>query len=85
MNSKLTLSLDSEITEKAKILANEHNISLSRFAQYLFLRATSTNKKFRKIEDIPIDEFIYKFAEPQAEFVSEKERRSRKAEYRNRK
>ncbi|MFZ4476271.1 MAG: DUF6364 family protein [Saprospiraceae bacterium] len=38
MNTKLTLSLDKAIIERAKIYAREHNVSLSHLIEHLLLR-----------------------------------------------
>jgi len=43
MDAKVTLSFDKEVIEKAKALAEAHNISLSRFLEYLLRKATSGN------------------------------------------
>lgn len=44
MNTKLTLKLDKDIIEKAKIYANQHNISLSKMVEKYFLTIVKENK-----------------------------------------
>jgi len=45
MNTKLTLSLDKDIIERAKIYAKEHNVSLSSLVENLLLKITSEYKE----------------------------------------
>jgi hypothetical protein len=45
MNTKLTLSLDKDIIERAKIYAREHNVSLSSLVENLLLKTTSEYKE----------------------------------------
>lgn len=44
MNSKLTLKLDKDIIEKAKMYANQNNISLSKMVEKYFLTLLRENK-----------------------------------------
>jgi hypothetical protein len=44
MNTKLTLSLDAEVIEKAKSYAKQHNISLSALVENYFSRLTMEYK-----------------------------------------
>jgi hypothetical protein len=85
MDTKLTLSLDKEVIEKAKELANKHDISLSRLIEYMFIKATNCGKNYKSLEDIPVADFISKLAEPEAEYVTAKQRLRQKEEYRTRK
>ena len=41
MNTKLTLSLDKDVIERAKIYAREHNVSLSSLVENLLLKIIS--------------------------------------------
>ncbi len=45
MNTKLTLSLDKEIIERAKLYAREHNVSLSSLVENLLLKVISEYKE----------------------------------------
>lgn len=85
MDSKLTLSLNKEVIEKAKELAKEHDISLSRLIEYLFIKATSKGKRYKSIEEIPVADFIHNLADPEAEYVTTQQRLQQRDEYRNRK
>ncbi len=44
MNTKLTLSLDKDIIERAKNYANEHKVSLSFLVENLLLKVISDDK-----------------------------------------
>ena len=44
MNTKLTLSLDKDIIERAKSYAREHNVSLSSLVENLLLKIISDHK-----------------------------------------
>lgn len=45
MNTKLTLSLDKNIIERAKIYAREHNVSLSSLVENLLIKIISEYKE----------------------------------------
>jgi len=57
MDTKLTLKLDKNVIEKAKIYAAEHKHSLSFMVENYFKAVTSTEKKETKGE-IRISEFV---------------------------
>ena len=52
MNTKLTLKLNSEIIEEAKIYAEESNISLSKLVENYLSALTSNRPKNRRINPI---------------------------------
>jgi hypothetical protein len=85
MDAKLTLSLNKDVIMKAKALARQHDMSLSRLIEYLFIKATSKGKKYKSLEEIPVADFIHIIAEPEAEYITNKQRLQRKEEYRSRK
>lgn len=45
MNTKLTIKLDEEVIEQAKIYAKKQNISLSKLIEYYLAQITSKQKK----------------------------------------
>lgn len=57
MNTKLTLKLDKNVIEKAKIYAAEHKHSLS-FMVENYLKAVTSMKKKEPIEEIKISDFV---------------------------
>jgi antitoxin component of RelBE/YafQ-DinJ toxin-antitoxin module len=75
MDAKVTLSFDREVIQKAKALAEAHNISLSRFLEYLLRKAASEN--YQELEDLPIADWVNEVAEGKAEYLTRP--RSRKA------
>lgn len=80
MDAKVTLSFDKEVIEKAKALAEVHNISLSRFLEYLLRKATSGN--YQELEELPIADWVNEVAEGQAEYLTRaKSRKALKKEF----
>jgi hypothetical protein len=51
MATKLTLTLDNKIIEKAKIYAEKNKISLSKLVEFYFRSLSSTPKN--KLENVP--------------------------------
>ena len=43
MDTKITLSFDASVIEKAKLFAEQNNISLSRLTEFLLSKVTSSN------------------------------------------
>lgn len=68
MDAKLTLSLDNEIINNAKLFAEKHNISLSRLTEFLY-RKLSENS-YKNLEELPIADWVLQAAEGQAEYKS---------------
>lgn len=64
MESKLTLSFDKEVIEKAKDFAAANNISLSKLTEYLFRNITSGH--YRTLEELPIADWVSQVAEGKA-------------------
>jgi hypothetical protein len=75
MDSKITLSFDESIINKAKKYAEKQNISLSRLIEFLLLKITSSN--YQSMEDFPISEWVSQVAEGEAVYQTSK-RRTRK-------
>jgi hypothetical protein len=68
MDSKITLSFDKEIIEKAKSFAEAHNISLSRLMEFILRRVTSGD--FQQLEDLPIADWVQDVSEGKAVYIS---------------
>ena len=56
MNTKLTLSLNKEIIERAKIYAKEHNVSLSSLIENYLLKIVSDFKDKATPKDSIVDQ-----------------------------
>lgn len=84
MDSKITLSFDKKVIERAKKYAEINNISLSRLMELLLDKITTNN--YASLEDLPISDWVNAVAEGPAEYLTKPHKRSKqKAEYRNRK
>jgi hypothetical protein len=83
MDSKITLSFDESVINKAKKYAENQNISLSRLIEFLLLKITSSN--YQSMEDFPISEWVSQVAEGEAVYQTSKKRTRKrtKAEYFN--
>lgn len=80
MDTKITLSFDEEIINKAKKFAEEQNISLSRLTEFLYRQITS--RHYKSLEELPVSEWVTLLAEGEAEYKTKsKSRRSLKHEY----
>ncbi|MCA0362455.1 MAG: DUF6364 family protein [Bacteroidetes bacterium] len=82
MDTKITLSFDQKIIEKAKDFAASQGMSLSRLTEFLYEKITSSPKSYASLEDIPIADFISLVAEEQAIYkTATKSSKSLKKEY----
>lgn len=61
MDTKLTLSFDKNVIDKAKKYADENNISLSRLIEHLLTQVTSN--QYKSLEDFPISDWVNMVAE----------------------
>ena len=77
MDTKLTLSLDSEIIANAKQYAAANNISLSKLIEFLLTKVTS--KEYHSLEDYPISEWVQLVAEGPAEYQTAAKRSRKQA------
>jgi len=68
MDSKITLSFDTGVIEKAKQYAEENNISLSRLTEFLLRKVTSSHHK--SLEDFPISDWVNMVSEGRAEYIT---------------
>ncbi len=66
MDSKVTLSFDEAVINKAKKYAEENNISLSRLTEYLLRKVTSGNHS--SLEEFPISDWVSTLAEGEVEY-----------------
>ena len=66
MDSKITLSFNTSVIEKAKEYAAENNISLSRLIEFLLTKVTS--KTYKSIEEYPISDWVSMVAEGDATY-----------------
>ena len=70
MDVKVTLSFDEAVIQKAKVFAEEKNISLSRLTEHLLRKITSgyhTN-----LEELPVSEWVNMVAEGEVEYKTAK-------------
>jgi hypothetical protein len=78
MDTKITLSFDADIIEKAKKFAEANNISLSRLTEFLYRNITQKN--YRSLEDLPLADWISQVAEGQATYVTKHKTRLQQKE-----
>ena len=84
MDSKITLSFDKSVIEKAKEYANENNISLSRLIEFLLTKVTS--KTYKSIEDYPISDWVSMVAKGNATYnVNRTRKQSKEAFFKSKK
>lgn len=80
MDTKLTLSFNQEVVEKAKKYAAANNISLSRLIEHLLIQVTT--KTYKSLEDFPVADWVGMVAEGEIEYKKSKpSRKSSKDEY----
>lgn len=83
MDSKITLSFNEAVINKAKKYAEENNISLSRMIEFLLQKITSS--QYKSMEDFPISDWVHQLAEGEAVYQTSKKRsrKDAKAEFYN--
>ena len=79
MDTKLTLSFNDEVINRAKKYAAENNISLSRLIEFLLNKVTSEN--YRSLEDFPISDWVNQVAEGEAVYTTKRIRKNSKKEF----
>lgn len=79
MDTKVTLSFDKEVIDRAKAFAEEHNISLSRLTEYLYTQITS--KDFKSLENLPVSDWVHFVAEGKVEYRKSRSRQDLKDEF----
>jgi Family of unknown function (DUF6364) len=70
MDSKITLSFDNEVINKAKKFADKHHISLSRLTEYLYDHMT--RQPYHNLEEMPLAHWISQLAEGKVEYRTRK-------------
>lgn len=75
MDSKITLSFNEDVIEKAKKYADKQNISLSRLTELLYRKLTSGH--YTHLEDLPVSAWVNELAEGEAVYKNKSS--SRKA------
>lgn len=70
MDTKLTLSFDEAIINKAKRYAERNNISLSRMIEHLLTKVVE--KPYQNLEDFPISEWVSMVADGAAIYQTKK-------------
>ena len=71
MDVKITLSFDAEVIERAKALADDLDISLSRLTEILYQKALEHGKPMR-LEDIPVSSWVNAVAEEGATYITKR-------------
>ena len=66
MDTKITLSFNKDIIERAKEFADQNNISLSRLTEFLYAQITSKN--YKSFEELPIADWVTQVAEGEVEY-----------------
>jgi len=80
MDSKITLSFDTNIIEKAKEYAADNNISVSRLVEFLLQKITTNG--YKTLEEFPISDWVSQLAEGEAHYQTKKRtKKSLKDEY----
>ena len=64
MDAKITLSFNKSVIEKAKVYADENNMSLSRLVEFLLTKVTSGH--YSSLEEYPISDWVTLVAEGEA-------------------
>ena len=67
MDTKLTLSFDAGVAERAKAFAEANNISLSRLVEFMLSKVT--DKRYRSLDELPVSDWIHLVAEGEATYV----------------
>ena len=75
MDSKITLSFNADVINKAKTYAEANNISVSRLVEFLLEKITTSG--YQSLEDYPIAQWVQQVAEGEATYQTKK--RSRKS------
>ena len=85
MDTKITLSFNAQVIERAKKYAEAQNMSLSRLMEFLLDKITT--KQYASLEELPISDWVSAVAEGPAEYRTSKPKKyaKLKEEYRNRK
>ncbi len=84
MDAKITLSFNEDVIRKAKRFANENNISLSRLAEFLLSKVTSST--YKSLDDLPVSDWVQMVSEGEVQYVRKPHTNKQlRKEYHNRK
>jgi hypothetical protein len=75
MDAKLTLSLDSDVINNAKLFAEKNNISLSRLTEFLYRKLAENS--YSNLEELPISDWVMMAADGQAEYKTKTSKKLR--------
>jgi hypothetical protein len=79
MDTKVTLSFNQEVINKAKQYAADNDISLSRLIEFLLKKVTSS--EYKSLEEYPIADWVNAVSEGKAEYHTQKSRKSSSKEF----
>lgn len=80
MDTKLTLSFDTNAIEKGKAFAEKHNISLSRLTEFLYNQLSQGS--YANLEDLPISDWVNLISEGEMEYkITPKSRKATRNEF----
>lgn len=79
MDTKLTLSFDAAVAEKAKAFAEANNISLSRLVEFMLSKVT--DKRYRSLDELPVSDWVNAVAEGEVKYIRKNAAASVKKEY----
>ncbi|GMQ27165.1 hypothetical protein Aoki45_38480 [Algoriphagus sp. oki45] len=66
MDTKITLSFNKDIIDRAKDFADQNNISLSRLTEFLYAQMTSKN--YKSLDELPIADWVSRVSEGEVEY-----------------
>lgn len=85
MDTKLTLSFDETIAQKAKDFAAAKGMSLSRMVEHIFAHLTSNPKYYDVLDDIPFADYVNMVAEDMPVYGTVNQKKRKEEYYRSKK
>lgn len=79
MDTKITLSFDAGVADRAKAFAEANNISLSRLVEFMLSKVT--DKRYRTLDELPVSEWVSQVAEGEVTYVRKNAASSVKKDY----
>lgn len=79
MDAKVTLSFDKTVIEKAKDFAAANGISLSRLTEFIYREMTA--KRYDRLDELPISDWINMVSEGETEYHIAKSRKDLRDEF----
>jgi hypothetical protein len=67
MDTKLTLSFNADVVNRAKSFAEAHHISLSRLIEFMLVKVT--DQRYRSLDELPVSDWITQVAEGEATYI----------------